>query len=343
MPTETPGSTSGSTQVSLPTFTSNVPPPGRLELKGKLSDNWKKWKQVWDAYETVTKLTEKESKFRVATFITCIGADALEVHNGLPFRTEDEKQDINVVLDLWNSHCIGQTNVIYERYRFNNRKQEPHESIDAYATALRALTATCEFGTLKDEMIRDRLVCGIADNSIRRKLLQEPKLSLVKCLDICRSTEATTTHLKEISGQSPSSNTPVENVNALEKRKKSKAPPTRPNKNPKQPIPDSKEMLKCCKHCGKSHIKQRTKCPAFGKICSACKKPNHFAEMSKSSPGRNSLPRNGVNLVDPDYSSEEELLSVAFDTTEGNVHTVHEDSLPGKKIFATMEIAGETV
>jgi len=48
-------------------------------------------------------------------------------------------------------------------------------------------------------------------------------------------------------------------------------------------------------------------------------------------------------LVDPDYSSEEELLSVAFDTTEGNVHTVHKDSLPKKKIFATMEIAGESV
>ena len=64
---------------------------------------------------------------------------------------------------------------------FNNRKQEPHESIDVYATALRALAATCdtcEFGTLKDEIIRDRLVCGIAENSVRRKLLQEPKLTL---------------------------------------------------------------------------------------------------------------------------------------------------------------------
>ena len=77
------GATAGSTQqVSLLTFISNVPPPGRLELKGNLSDNWKKWKQVWDDYETVTKLNEKESKFRVATFIMCIGAEALEVHNG---------------------------------------------------------------------------------------------------------------------------------------------------------------------------------------------------------------------------------------------------------------------
>ena len=57
------GATAGSTQqVSLPTFTSNVPPPGRLELKGKLSDNWKKWKQVWDAYEIVTKLNEKRKQ-----------------------------------------------------------------------------------------------------------------------------------------------------------------------------------------------------------------------------------------------------------------------------------------
>ena len=276
-------STAGSTQqVSLPTFTSNAPPPGRLELKGKLSDNWKKWKQVWDACETVTKLNEKESKFRVATFITCIGAEALEVHNGLPFRSEDEKQDINVVLDLWNSHCIGQTNIIYERYRFNNRKQESHESIDVYATALRALAATCEFGALKDEMIRDRLVCGITENSVRRKLLQEPKLSLEKCLDICRSAEATSAHLKAISGQSTSTDKPVDTVNTLDKRRKSKTPPKRRSKGPKQPVPEPKEdLLKCCKHCGRSHIKQRFKCPAFGKVCSACNKPNHSPKCAR--------------------------------------------------------------
>ena len=197
--------------------------PGRLELKGKLSDNWKKWKQVWDAYETVTKLNEKESKFRVATFITCIGAEALEVHNGFPFRSEDEKQDVNIVLYLWNSHCIGQTNIIYERYRFNNRNQESHESIDVYAIALRALAATCEFGALKDEVIRDRLVCGITENSVRRKLLQEPKLSLEKCLDICRSAEATSTHLRAISGQSTSTDKPVDTVNVLDKRKKNES------------------------------------------------------------------------------------------------------------------------
>ena len=214
MPPPPESDSAGSTQeITSLTFTTNVPPPGRLELKGNLSENWKKWKQVWDAYETVTKLNVKESKFRVATFITCFCPDALEeVHNGLPFRSDEEKQDINVVLNLRKSHCIGQTNVIYERYKFKNRKQESNESIEVYAAVLRALAATREFGELKDEMIRDHLVCGIADNSVRRKLLQDPKLSLEKCLDICRSADATSAHLKAISGQSSSTGTPADNV-----------------------------------------------------------------------------------------------------------------------------------
>ena len=114
---------------------------------------------------------------RVATFITCIGPDALEIHTGLPFQSDDDRQNIDKVLELWQNYCIGKTNVIYERYRFNNRSQEFDESIDAYTTALRTLAETCEFGSLNEDLIRDRLVCGIRDNSLRKKLLQEPKLS----------------------------------------------------------------------------------------------------------------------------------------------------------------------
>ena len=74
----------------------------------------------------------------MATFITCIGKEALEVHNGLPFQSDEEKADINKVLELWANHCIGKTNTIYERYKFNNRLQEQTETIDTYITTLRA-------------------------------------------------------------------------------------------------------------------------------------------------------------------------------------------------------------
>ena len=65
-------------------------------------------------------------------------------------------------------------------------------------TALRAVAETCEFGTLKDHLIRDRIVCGVRENAVRRKLLQESGLTLSKCVDICRAVEATSAQLKEV-------------------------------------------------------------------------------------------------------------------------------------------------
>ena len=53
-----------------------------------------------------------------------IGKEALEVHNGFPFQNEEQKADTNKVLGLWENHCLGKTNILYERYKFNNRSQE---------------------------------------------------------------------------------------------------------------------------------------------------------------------------------------------------------------------------
>jgi len=65
-----------------------------------LSPEWKQWRQVWDAYEEVTDLRNKTNRLRVATFITCIGKEALEVQNGLLFQSEEEKFNMTKVLEL---------------------------------------------------------------------------------------------------------------------------------------------------------------------------------------------------------------------------------------------------
>ena len=102
------------------------------------------------------------------------------------------------VLELWETHCIGKTNIIYERYKFNNRSQEQTESIDTYVTALRAPAETCEFGTLKDHLTRDRIVCEVRENAVRRKLLQESGLTLSNVWISAQAAEATSAQLKEM-------------------------------------------------------------------------------------------------------------------------------------------------
>ena len=79
--------------VQATIFTSNVPAPPKIELSGNLANNWKQWKQVWSAYELVTRLNEQTDEYRVAAFITCIGPRALTIHNGLPFQSEAEMKN----------------------------------------------------------------------------------------------------------------------------------------------------------------------------------------------------------------------------------------------------------
>ena len=50
--------------------------------------------------------------------------------------------------------------------------------MDVFVTDLRTKAKTCEFGTLRDSLIRDRIVCGIDNKNIRQQLLCNNKLTL---------------------------------------------------------------------------------------------------------------------------------------------------------------------
>ncbi|KAL0149455.1 hypothetical protein M9458_055243 [Cirrhinus mrigala] len=66
---------------------------------------------------------------------------------------------------------VPNVNVVAERYRF---RQRAGETIDQYVTALRELAATCNFGAMEDEMLRNQLVstdqCAHPVSSIDAKL-----------------------------------------------------------------------------------------------------------------------------------------------------------------------------
>ena len=88
---------------------------------------------------------------------------------------------------------------MYEQYVFNSRNQKDGETIKEYVTELRTLAQSCNFCTwLQDTLIRDRNVLRISDELARKRLLQHAKLTLQKCIDICRSSEATKTQIKAI-------------------------------------------------------------------------------------------------------------------------------------------------
>ena len=223
-----------------------------------------------------------EYKFiQVATFITCIGQEALKGHNGLPFKTDEEKKDITKILELWGEYCNGKTNIIYERYKFNNRQQKADERIDAYATVLRDLASSCNYGILNEEMIRDRIVCGITNSAVRKKLLQIPDLTYDKCMDVCRAAEATETQMSAMK-TTESTYLPNDSINVVGANSRKKPSGNESARTGGQPATE-------CRYCGRHHNRGRNNCPAFGKSCSKCGKINHFAakkKLDKQSPSQ---------------------------------------------------------
>lgn len=169
---EDPGSSANSALPSRGTRSiKNVPP--NIKLRGNMKTNWEIFKQLWSSYELLTGLKQDDMQYHLATFITCIGTEASEIHHAFPFTNEDERNDLDVILRKWEEYCCGKTNVTHERFCFNRCNQSENETFGAYVVKLRKLASSCEYGPLVDDMLRDRIVCDKKDDEIGRELLQE--------------------------------------------------------------------------------------------------------------------------------------------------------------------------
>ena len=112
---------------------------------------------------------------------------------------EGDDAKIEPVLTKFATYCQPRKSIPFERYCFNRRTQQPGETYEQYQTALRKLADSCNFRSITpDEILRDRLVFGIADDKVRKTLLREPKLTLTRTDEICRASEAMNEQMKTI-------------------------------------------------------------------------------------------------------------------------------------------------
>ena len=79
--------------------------------------------------------------------------------------------------------------VIAERFRFHKRDKREGESINEYAAELQRLSEHCDFGTGLNDALRDRLVCGIRDEGVQKRLLTKENLTFDKALKMAEAAE----------------------------------------------------------------------------------------------------------------------------------------------------------
>ncbi|KAK0156179.1 hypothetical protein N1851_000550 [Merluccius polli] len=150
---------------------------------------WPDWKQRFVRFRTAAKLKE-DGAVQVSSLIYAMGSESENVFRLFTFAEEgDEEDDFDVVLAKFDEYFVPRRNVIHERACFHQRLQRPGEKAETFIRALYELSEHCDFGASREENIRDRIVVGILDKDVSRKLQLMKDLTLAVTVQTVRQSE----------------------------------------------------------------------------------------------------------------------------------------------------------
>ena len=72
--------------------------------------------------------------------------------------TEKEKTYGTIILQRLQDHFSPKSNQSVERHKFNNRVQGANETFDNFIKDLKTIVASCGYGNMKNDLIRDKIV-----------------------------------------------------------------------------------------------------------------------------------------------------------------------------------------
>ena len=145
----------------------------------------------------------------------------------------------------------------HNHYALQQEGQRFHD----FVTDLRKLSEECEFGDLRDLLLRD-IIYGLHDSRLRERQLRELDLELWKAIQLGQAREDTKQCLKDLSSEVTSSAS-IHHLSWNVHSKEDKV-----SKSHSQPTKSA--LIKKCKFCGKSH--KQGDCPAYGCMCHNCQK-----------------------------------------------------------------------
>uniref|UniRef100_A0A1B0CFC4 RNA-directed DNA polymerase n=1 Tax=Lutzomyia longipalpis TaxID=7200 RepID=A0A1B0CFC4_LUTLO len=256
--------------------------------------SWESYRERLEIWFEMNDIT-KDSKKR-GYLLTEIGDDVYETLKGLVMPKKILDKTYEALVAVINEHYGPEKNVIMERYNFMKRVQKPGESVSEFIAEISKLSQHCQFQELEN-MLRDRIVCGILNEGLRKKLLSEKKLTYKTACEMARADETATKGVEEMKAEVPTAN--------------------------EGPVV-AKISQKTCYRCKKKH--DAADCWFKDKDCRKCGKIGHSAAACRSKETK----QKKVNAVEePEESTEGELASINLIGKAG--HKV-ELQIEGRKI-----------
>ncbi len=255
-----------------PMLASKLTPPGKFDFTN--TTEWPRWMKRFERYRIASGLDKQSQEYQVNTFMHAAGEDAEEILYVLPL-TEEEKRSYAAVTEAFNKHCVSKWNIIFERARFNKRNQEPGESV-VFIMAVHSFAELCDFGALKEDLIRDRIVVGIRDAKLSERLQLDADLTLEKAITKVRQSAAVKTQQPILRGAEQ----PIGHVEYIHRKDRKMQTAFKMK---------TENYASGCGRCRdlKKHLCKD--CPARDVDCRKCHRRGHFAKKCKSSGGVNDI------------------------------------------------------
>ncbi|XP_060581109.1 uncharacterized protein K02A2.6-like [Ruditapes philippinarum] len=231
------------------------------------SESWTCYQERLEQYFLVNEIDDEK---KVPALLTLLGEKTYGLLRNLTSPDKPSTQSYDDLCELLNKHLNPKPLIIAERFRFHKRNQAAGESVNDYVTTQRKLAEHCDFQASLNNTLRDRLVCGLKDEHIQRKLLSMEDLSLKKAVETAVAMETATRDAAELQSLTAS-------VNKVEKRKPSRRVEHRPRQKPATANSTGKQNGKCI-HCGKDNHAS-FKCRFKNAICHACNAHGHIKSI----------------------------------------------------------------
>lgn len=167
-----------------------------LKLDGNLADNWRVFWQNFKIFATAIEINNKPEPVKVAIFLNAIGSDAVEVFNSLNISASD-RQKYSSVTEAFELFCKPKCNEVYESFVFHNRTQKENEPFDNFLMDIKEIVRRCGFLD-ESRMLRDRIVLGICDKTLQKRLMDKTNLTLEMAIDMARSAEASNQQVQQV-------------------------------------------------------------------------------------------------------------------------------------------------
>ncbi|KAL1421133.1 hypothetical protein MTO96_023440 [Rhipicephalus appendiculatus] len=163
------------------------------------------------------------------------------------------------MLDELKKHFSPRPSEVVATFKFNSRIRHSGEMAGDFFASLNKLADNCAFGTFRDRMLRDRIVAGINDEAMQRRLLESPDLTLDTAKKTVIAMEAANKDSRALSTAMPMTVAPTNAVSRDTGKQKHK------------PV--------SCFRCGGEHL--ATQCRHASSVCHKCRSKGHLARVCK--------------------------------------------------------------